>query len=233
MIDGTLGMAYGVSCRTLLKLLTAFPAPVISAVIHIAEIPSSFVSGISHLRIGNIDKSLLLRLTIPGVIGGIAGAWFLSGMGDWLEPLIDVYLIIMGIVILVKVFSQSHRKRNLGFAIYPLGLAGGFFDAAGSGGWGPIVTSTLAASGQDIKKTIGTVNASEFLVTVAEATTFIVLLPNIAGNWQPIAGLIVGGVAGAPLAARLCARLNPRPLLAAVGILIIGLNTCNLLNTII
>lgn len=230
MIDGTLGMAYGVSCRTFLKTFAGLPSSMASAVIHIAEIPASLASGIAHMRIQNTDRQLLYKLLIPGMAGGVLGAWFLSNAGDRLEPYIDVYLIIMGIIILRKVFAKENGKRSIGNAVYPLGFAGGFMDAAGGGGWGPIVTGTLTAAGQDVKKTIGTVNAAEFLVTVAETTAFTVFIRDFMNYWQTIAGLIIGGVMAAPAAAILCRKIPAKPLMFMVGLLIIVMNLYNLLQ---
>lgn len=233
MIDGTLGMAYGVSCRTFLKSVAGLPSALASAVVHVSEVPTTLASGLSHLRFKNVDKSLLWKLMIPGIVGGVLGAWFLSSVGDALEPFIDGYLIIMGIIILRKAFQKERKERHIGNAIYPLGLAGGFLDATGGGGWGPVVTSTMLAVGHDVKKTIGTVNTAEFLVTVAETTTFVVLLQDFSSYKLIILGLIVGGVCAAPLAAWFTKKIPVRPLLAIVGILIIGLNIYNLIGWIL
>lgn len=233
MIDGSLGMGYGVSCRTFIRATAGTPAAIASAVVHISEIFASLASGISHLRAGNVDKKLLIKLMIPGVVGGVLGAWLLSGLGDKLEIFIDIYLIIMGIMILYKAFSKSSKRLNMDKAIYPLGFAGGFLDACGGGGWGPVVTSTMIATGQDAKKTIGTVNAAEFFVTIAQTTAFIVLIQDFFSYWQIIVGLIIGGVIAAPIAARVCRRLPVRPLMIAVGILVIALNIYNLIHFLI
>ena len=230
IIDGTLGMAYGVSCRTFLKTVAGVPSALASAVVHVAEVPTTLASGLSHIRLKNVDKSLFLHLVIPGVIGGVAGAWFLSSAGDALEPFIDTYLIVMGFIILRKAFRKSQKERHIGKGIYPLGLAGGFLDATGGGGWGPVVTSTMLAVGHDVKKTIGTVNTAEFLVTLAETTTFVVLIRDFTSYWQTILGLVIGGVCAAPLAAWICRKIPVRPLLAIVGILIIALNLYSLLQ---
>lgn len=230
MIDGTLGMAYGVSSRTFLKTVAGLPSALASAVVHASEVPTTLVSGISHWKLKNVDFNRLKQLVIPGILGGIIGAWFLSGTGDKLEPFIDIYLIIMGIIILIKAIRQGGRKINLDRIIYPLGFAGGFFDAAGGGGWGPIVTSTMTAAGDDVKKSIGTVNTAEFLVTVAETTTFVVLIQDFMSYSGIILAMIIGGVIAAPLAAYLCIKLPTRPLMAAVGILIISLNIWNLIS---
>lgn len=231
IIDGTLGMAYGVSCRTFLKAVAGLPSALASAVVHVSEVPTTLASGLSHLRFKNVDKHILWRLMIPGVVGGVLGAWFLSSIGDTLEPFIDVYLIVMGAVILRKAFQkQREEPRKVGKGIYPLGFAGGFLDATGGGGWGPVVTTTMVATGHDVKKTIGTVNTAEFVVTVAETTTFVVLLNDFTQYWQIILGLIIGGVCAAPLAAWFCKKIPVRPLLAIVGTLIVGLNLYNFIR---
>ncbi len=229
-VDGTLGMAYGVSCRTFLRTMAHIPAAMASAVVHCAEIFTTLVSGISHLKLKNVVHDMLWRLILPGVLGGVLGAWFLSGVGDILEPFIDVYLIVMGLIIFTKVFDKKRRKpRSLGWKIWPLGFFGGFLDATGGGGWGPVVTSTLLANDQDVKKSIGTVNTAEFIVTLAETTTFVALLHDMTSFWATILAVALGGVLGAPLAAWLCKRLPVKPLLAIVGVLITGLNIYNLI----
>ncbi len=229
-IDGTLGMAYGVSCRTFLKTVAGVPSALASAVVHCSEIPTTLVSGLSHIKLKNVAKDLLWKLMIPGVIGGVLGAWFLSNIGDALEPFIDAYLIVMGFIILSKVVRPGPKEpRKVGSYIYPLGFAGGFLDATGGGGWGPVVTSTMLASDHDVKKTIGTVNTAEFVVTVAETTTFMAFVSDFTQYWQIILGLVIGGVLAAPLAAWLTKKLPIKPLLGIVGVLIIGLNTWNLI----
>lgn len=232
MIDGSLGMAYGVSCRSFLRSIAKLPAPIASAVIHVAEIPTSLVSGVAHYRIGNVDKVLLVKLLVPGVVGGILGAWFLAGIGERLEPVIDIYLIVMGIVILRRAVLGKSKTGESDSFIYPLGFAGGFLDAVGGGGWGPVVTSTMIAAGEDAKKTIGTVNTAEFLVTIAETTTFALLIKDFTSYGSTIIGLIIGGVIAAPIAARVCKIIPEKTLMIAVGILIIALNIYNLINII-
>lgn len=229
MIDGSLGMAYGVSGRTFLKTFAGIPTALSSALIHIAEIPSSLVSGISHYRIDNVDKSLLLKLIVPGAIGGVLGACLVTEAGERLENAIDAYLIIMGLVILRRAISRGEMNRRIGAAVYPLGFAGGFLDAAGGGGWGPVVTSSMIAGGEDVKRSIGTVNAAEFIVTIAETATFAVMMKDLGSYGLMIGGLIIGGVVAAPIAARVCKRLPEKPLMVIVGILIIALNIYNLL----
>lgn len=231
MIDGTMGMAYGVSCRTFLSVAGGVPSAIASAVVHCAEIPMTLVSGISHWKLKNFDKGLFLRLIVPGMVGGVIGAWFIFNIGDKIEPFINGYLIIMGGVIISKALTKREKAhREVGGYIYPLGFFGGFFDATGGGGWGPVVTSTMLASDHDPKKTIGSVNAAEFFVTAAETTTFIVLIADFSKYGGIILGLIIGGVCAAPLAALLCKKAPVKPLLFVVGTLIILLNSYSLIH---
>lgn len=229
LIDGTLGMAYGLSCRSFLKTIAGLSSALASAVVHCAEMFTTLVSGISHLSLKNVSWSLLWRLMLPGVAGGVLGAWFLSRIGDVLEPFIDVYLIVMGFIILRRAFERERKPRKPGSYVFPLGFLGGFLDATGGGGWGPVVTSTMLASGHDVRKTIGTVNTAEFVVTVAETTAFLTLLSDFTSHWQIILALILGGMAAAPFAAWLCKRCPVKPLLGIVGSVIIALNLYNFL----
>ena len=226
MIDGTMGMAYGVSCRTFLRTAAGVPGATASAVVHVSEVPTTLASGISHLKMKNVNLSLLWKLMIPGVVGGVVGAYLLQNAGDRFEPFIDGYLILMGIVIIAKAFSKKEKAP-----VFPLGLAGGFFDAAGGGGWGPIVTSTMVATGHDVKRTIGTVNTAEFVVTLAETIAFI---PTLVSQFREylliVLGLIIGGVAAAPVAAWACKKLPVKALLIIVGALIACLNIWNLIK---
>jgi hypothetical protein len=226
MIDGSLGMAYGVSSNTLLLSLGLMPAMASSSV-HAAEVVTTAVSGASHWRLGNVDKRLFLRLLIPGVIGGAAGAYLLTSLpGEILKPYISAYLLVMGAVILAKAIrgvvaavDSSHWTRG---RLVPLGLVGGVFDAIGGGGWGPVVTSTLLASGNNPRFTIDSVNLVEFFVTLAESITFILTIG--LSHWKVILGLMIGGVVAAPLAAVVCRKIPARTLMIIVGVLIIGLS---------
>lgn len=221
MIDGALGMAYGVSANTFLLSL-GLPAAAASASVHAAEVVTTAISGLTHWRLGNVKVDLLKRLLIPGAIGGVVGAYILTAVpGDVIKPIVSVYLAAMGVVILWK----ARRKASQGevkTAIEPLGLIGGFFDAIGGGGWGPIVTSTLVARGNHVQYTIGTVNLAEFFVTAAESVTFILTIGLV--HWQIILGLIIGGAIAAPLAALACKKVPTRALMLCVGVLIILLS---------
>lgn len=225
MIDGALGMAYGVSSNTFL-LSIGIPPAAASASVHMAEVFTTGVSGFSHWRLGNIDWKLVKRLLIPGVIGGVAGAYLLTSIdGDFIKPYISAYLLIMGIVILVKAVNYKAKPHNGVHTarVSVLGVIGGFFDAIGGGGWGPIVTTTLVARGKDARQTIGSVNFSEFFVTFAESVTFVLTL-SFMEYWKIILGLLIGGAIAAPLAAILTKKLPVKMLMFIVGLLIVGLS---------
>jgi uncharacterized membrane protein YfcA len=225
MIDGALGMAYGVSSNTFL-LSIGIPPAAASASVHMAEVVTTGISGFSHWRLGNIDWKLVKRLLLPGVIGGIAGAYLLTSIsGDVIKPYISAYLLIMGIVILIKAINYKAKPHNGVHTarVSVLGMIGGFFDAIGGGGWGPIVTTTLVARGKDARQTIGSVNFSEFFVTLAESVTFVLTL-SFLGYWQIILGLLIGGAVAAPLAAILTKKLPVKVLMFIVSLLIIGLS---------
>lgn len=230
MIDGTMGMAYGVSSNTFLRA-SGVPSAISSACVHVSEIFTTLVSGISHMKMKNIHWGLFWKLLIPGAIGGAIGAYLLVEFdSSVVDIIIDCYLIVMGIVILTKVFKRIGKTREYGNYAIPLGLVGGFTDAMGGGGWGPVVTSTLLASGHDVPKTIGTVNSAEFLVTIAETTTFVAMLGDFKSYTTIILGLIIGGIIAAPLGAYLCKKIPVKPMLGIVGTLVIVLNVYKLLQ---
>jgi hypothetical protein len=221
LIDGALGMAYGVSSTTFLLSIGVTPAAA-SASVHAAEIFTSGISGLSHWRLGNVDRGLVRQLLIPGVIGGVVGAYLLTTIPvTIIKPLVSLYLLVMGWVILRRSF-QPLRESPSTTPLVPLALVGGFFDAIGGGGWGPIVTTTLVATGSNPRFVVGSVNLAEFFVTVAESVTFILSIG--LTHWTIILGLIIGGAIAAPLAAYVCQRLPPRTLMRAVGVLIILLS---------
>lgn len=230
LIDGTLGMAYGVSASTLLRAMGQSSAAA-SFCTHTAEIFTTLASGVSHFTMKNVNRTLFLRLIIPGVIGGILGASVLTGFDDRiLSHIVSAYLTVMGLVIFSKAFRKKPKTpRKIGREVYPLAFIGGFSDSMGGGGWGPVVTSTLLASDCDVRTTVGSVNAAEFFVTLAESTTFFLTLGSLGDALPAAAGLIAGGVAASPLAALLCRRVPVRPLIAAVGALITLLNGSRLI----
>lgn len=226
MIDGALGMAYGVSSNTFL-LSIGIPPAAASASVHMSEVVTTGISGMSHWKLGNVDWKLVKRLLIPGAIGGVLGAYVLTSFdGDAIKPYIATYLLIMGGVIIYKAFTIVPRHKPdeyHGPRISLLGLFGGFCDAIGGGGWGPVVTSTLVARGKNPRMTIGSVNFSEFFVTLGQSILFVITL-SMGEYWQIILGLLIGGAIAAPIAAKLTQKLPLKYLMISVGILIIGLS---------
>ncbi|HEX2123629.1 MAG TPA: sulfite exporter TauE/SafE family protein [Thermoanaerobaculia bacterium] len=226
LIDGILGMAYGVSATTLL-LSFGVPPAVASASVHTAEVVTTGFSGYHHWRAGNVVLSFVRRLLIPGVIGGCVGAYILTEIpADVIKPFIAAYLLLMGLFILAKAWRRSVHVGSEKHLV-PLGLAGGFFDAVGGGGWGPIVVGTLLARGNEPRTTIGSVNVAEFFVTLATSVTFIVTIG--VTQWLPIAGLAIGGAIASPIAARLTGRIPARPLMVAVAVVVILLSVRTIL----
>ncbi len=221
LIDGSLGMAYGVSSNSFL-LAVGIPPAAASASVHTAEIFTTAISGFSHWRFGNVDRKFVWGLLVPGVVGAAIGAYVLTSIdGNAIKPFIAVYLLIMGARILYKAFTiaQAHEREPKPALLIPLGLVGGAFDALGGGGWGPIVTSTLISTGHTPHKTIGSVNFSEFFVTLTAAVTFILTIG--LTHWKVILGLLLGGVIAAPLGAWLAKRIPAKFLMIIVGTLII------------
>ncbi|KDN54238.1 sulfite exporter TauE/SafE family protein [Flavobacterium seoulense] len=222
LVDGTLGMGYGATSSSFLLAYGISPA-ISSTGVHVAEMFTTGASAISHHKFGNINKKLLKNLLIPGVIGSITGAYLLSDVidGDVIKPFIAVYMMILAVVIVIKATRKNITKKKtkkLGI----LAIFGGFMDSVGGGGWGPIVTSTLLGRGRNPRYTIGSVNAAEFAVSFASGITFM-LFGGIQG-WQVILGLILGGVIAAPLAAYLVNKIQRKPMMIVVGILIIVLS---------
>lgn len=222
LIDGMLGMGYGVVSAISLMSLGLSPASV-SASIHTAEIFASGASGYNHYRFGNVNKRLFKVLLLPGIAGSVSGALLLIKFGDEyaniIKPVLALYLLGLGVRIISKaVRQQAQQRRKLKNAGWLAG-AGGFLDSFGGGGWGPLVTSTLIANGRTPNYVIGTVSLVEFFVTFASALTFFSLLG--LSHWQIVAGLIVGGVAAAPIAARLAGRLPTRWMFIGVGLMVV------------
>ena len=224
IIDGALGMAYGVSCSTLL-LSIGVPPAIASASVHTAEVFTTGVSGLSHIFMRNIDKRLFFRLVFTGVAGAIIGAFLISKVldGKVIKPYIAAYLLLLGIYLLLKSFRKMKAQQsNWKYAPY-LGFVGAFFDAIGGGGWGPIVTSNLIDKGKSPKEIIGTVNTAEFFVTFFSTGVFIFFLG--IESWKPVLGLIIGGVIAAPIGAYVIKFLKPVTIMRLVGMLIITIST--------
>lgn len=222
IVDGALGMAYGVTSTTLLLSIGLSPLTA-SSTTHAAEFFTTGFSAIAHHQLGNVDRYTIIRLIVPGMAGAMLGAFALIFVdGDIIKPFMAFYLMLMGIVILVKFFSEFPPARTLTHHLIPLGFVGGFMDVIGGGGWGAIVTSTLLARGSDVRMTIGSVNICEFFVVLMASSIFF-LSGSIAG-WNIILGLALGGALAAPLGAWLCKHMPSRWLLLIVGFLIIFLS---------
>jgi uncharacterized membrane protein YfcA len=218
LIDGAMGMAFGVISTTLLISLGVPPAAA-SAGVHVAETFTTAASGTSHIYHRNVDWRLLSRLAIPGMIGGILGAYVLTEFSASVaRPFVLSYLASIGIYLIWRgvQYPPTHKPPKI---VEPLGLVGGFLDAAGGGGWGPVVTGNLLVQGAEPRRTIGTVNATEFIVTVTISATFIATL-----GWAMFTaatlGLLIGGVLAAPFGAIVAKRTKPKVLLVFVGLLL-------------
>jgi hypothetical protein len=230
LVDGTLGMGFGVTSATVLLLLGVAPATA-SAATHVAKLPTTLVSGIAHWRVGNVDSKVLVRVALPGMVGGFLGAVVLTSISlaaakAWMAGL----LLFFGLVIfarfglglrLIPVPERGETARWLS----PIGLLGGFVDATGGGGWGPVVTpSLLTVTRHEPRKVVGTVSAAEFLVAVSVSIGFLTGLTAYDIPWLAVGGLVLGGVLVAPFAARLAGRLPHAPMGTMVGGLIILVN---------
>jgi len=222
LVDGTLGMGYGATSTSFL-LAYGVPPVVSSTAVHVSEMFTTGASALSHHKFGNINKKLVKHLLIPGVLGSITGAYLLSDVinGDFIKPFIAVYMIILAVVIIKKALKKTIVKKKTK-KLSVLAAFGGFMDSVGGGGWGPIVTSTLLGRGRNPRYTIGSVNAAEFAISFASGITFM-LFGGIHG-WQVIIGLIAGGVIAAPIGAFLVNKIKRKPMMVAVGILIILLS---------
>lgn len=237
LVDGSLGMAYGVTSTTLLLAVGTSPATA-SATVHLAEIGTTLVSGAAHWRFGNVDWRVVARIGVPGAIGAFAGATFLSKLStETAEPVMSLILLALGIYVLSRFTLSGLPTGNLGKPLRrrflsPLGLVAGFVDATGGGGWGPVGTPALLASGRmEPRKVIGSIDTSEFLVSVAASLGFLAGLGSegIDATW--VAALLLGGVIAAPVAAWLVRHIPPRVLGSAVGGVIIITNSRTLLRS--
>lgn len=219
MIDGALGMAYGVSANTFLLSMGIHPAAS-SASVHTAEIFTSATSGFSHWKLKNIDFNLFRRLLLPGIIGAVLGATLLSNLIDYtryIKPIVGCYTLFLGGKILLKALRKS-RKISEYKHVKRLALVGAFLDSIGGGGWGPIVTTTLVSNGNNPRYTIGSVNLTEFFVTLASSLTFFLFIG--IEYWKIIAALILGGVIAAPFGAYLTKRIQAKTLMILVGVIV-------------
>jgi uncharacterized membrane protein YfcA len=237
LVDGALGMAYGVTSTTLLLAIGTNPAAA-SATIHLSEIGTTLVSGFSHWRFGNVDWKVVLRIGVPGAVGAFLGAYVLSNLStDTARPVMSTILLALGVYILVRFTLFGLRKDRIGLPLRkrflaPLGLFAGFVDATGGGGWGPVGTPALLASGRiEPRKVIGSIDTSEFLVAIAASVGFLLALGSQGINPVWVLALLLGGVIAAPIAAWLVRKLPARILGSAVGGIIVLTNVRTLLRT--
>jgi uncharacterized membrane protein YfcA len=222
IIDGALGMAFGVISTTALLTVGVAPAQA-SAIVHTAEVFTTGASAASHIYHRNVDWRIVIRLGIAGVLGAALGAWILSNIdAAVVRPFIAIYLAVMGVVILIKVWNVPTPRDAPARWLPPIGFLAGFLDASGGGGWGPVSTTTLIGSGHAPRTTVGSVNTTEFFITIAAATTFFVELG--VAPWKELIALIAGGVCAAPFGGYVVKRISARALMIMVGSLIVGLS---------
>jgi uncharacterized membrane protein YfcA len=236
LVDGSLGMAYGVTSTTLLLAIGSNPAAA-SATVHLAEIGTTLASGAAHWRFGNVDWKVVARIGIPGAVGAFAGATFLSWLStEVAKPVMAILLLALGLYVLLRFTFQGLRTDQLGRPLRrrfltPLGLVAGFMDATGGGGWGPVGTPAILASGRlEPRKVVGSIDTSEFFVAVAASLGFLIGLGTAGINPGWALALLVGGLVAAPIAAWLVRHVPPRVLGSAVGGLIILTNARTIAN---
>lgn len=230
LVDGTLGMGFGVTSATVLLFLGVAPVTA-SAATHAAKLPTTLISGLAHWRVGNVDTAILVRVALPGAVGGFLGAVVLTNISlgaakGWMSGL----LVFFGLVIFARFgfgFRVIPTPRNGDTVRWlgPIGVLGGFVDATGGGGWGPVVTpSLMTVTRHEPRKVVGTVNAAEFVVAVSVSSGFLTGAAQHGIPWVPVLGLVLGGVLVAPIAARLAGRLPHAPMGTLVGGLVVLVN---------
>ena len=224
MIDGAIGMSYGVTSTTF-SLSMGIPPASASTDVHLSEILSNGIAGLMHYKMGNVNMKLFKMLVIPGIIGAMIGAFLLSSLehySNYTKPAISLYTLILGTVILSKAFNLKRKKGEVKKKIKnitALGFGGGLIDAVGGGGWGSIVLSTLIAGGRHARFSLGSVKASRFFVAFMSSLTFITMLKGL--HWEAIGGLVIGSAIASPIAARVSNRISAKSIMIAVGIIVI------------
>jgi hypothetical protein len=224
LIDGAIGMSYGVTTTTF-SLTRGFTPAVASMGVHLSEVMSNGIAGWMHYKMGNINWKLFKMLVISGIVGAFLGAFILSSLEEYskyTKPFISAYTLILGIIILRKAFQVGRRRtgdkiKRIGL----LGFGGGFIDAVGGGGWGSIVLSSLIAGGRHPRFSLGTVKLSRFFVAIVSSTTFIIMLMKHGTHWEPVAGLVIGSALASPIAAKISNKLSAKTLMVAVGIIVV------------
>jgi siroheme synthase-like protein len=234
MIDGAIGMSYGVTSTTF-SLSMGIPPASASTAVHISEILSNGIAGWMHFRMGNINKKLFKLLIIPGIIGAVSGAYLLSSLehySHYTKPLVSVYTLILGIVILRKavnvnkIISSDNKIKKIGV----LGFTGGFIDAVGGGGWGSIVLSSLIAGGRNARYSLGTVKLSRFFIALMSSLTFVTMLSGL--HWYAVSGLVIGSAVASPIAVKVSNRISAKTIMVAVGIIVILVSSRSIINFI-
>ncbi len=227
MVDGAIGMAYGITATTILMGFGVPPATA-SASVHAAEVFTTAASGAAHWRMGNVDRKLVLRLAVPGMLGGSIGAYVLATVpGDRIRPIVSAYLLVMGVVIVWRAIWKERSEHKAPKHVGLLGLVGGFLDAIGGGGWGAMVTTTLIGLGASARFAIGSANVAEFFVTATVTATFVATVGLTL--WPVTTGLVIGGIVAAPFAAYATKHLPDRPVMILVGVVVILLSLRSLL----
>lgn len=223
MIDGAIGMSYGITSTTF-SLSMGIPPASASAAVHLSEILSNAIAGWMHFKMGNVNKRLFQLLLFPGIAGAVIGAYLLSSLehySQYTKPVVSLYTLILGSIILSKAFKSARRtvgKKKIK-KIGVLGFGGGFIDAVGGGGWGSIVLSSLIAGGRNPRTSLGTVKASRFFIAMLSSLTFITVLHTV--HWNAIAGLVIGSAIASPIAARVSNRISAKSIMVAVGIIVV------------
>lgn len=236
MIDGAIGMSYGVTSTTF-SISMGIPPASASTAVHLSEILSNGIAGLMHYKMGNVNMKLFKMLVIPGIIGAMLGAFLLSSLehySAYTKPLVSLYTLILGLVILSKAFNLKKKTGEIKKKIKniaALGFGGGLVDAVGGGGWGSIVLSTLIAGGRHARFSLGAVKASRFFVALMSSLTFITMLRGL--HWAAIGGLVVGSAIASPIAARVANRISAKSIMFAVGIIVILASLKNILGFIL
>ena len=236
MVDGAIGMSYGVTSNTF-SIAMGIPPASASAAVHISEILSNGIAGWMHYRMKNVNMQLFKKLVIPGIIGAVLGAFLLSSLenyNQYTKPLISIYTLILGIVILRKSANQKAKRsgdkiKNITF----LGFGGGFVDAVGGGGWGSIVLSSLIAGGRHARYSLGSVKLSRFFIALMSSLTFITMLKDRGIFWEPILGLVIGSAIASPIAAKLSSKISAKNLMVAVGVIVIAVSLYSIVKGIL
>lgn len=223
IVDGALGMAFGVICSTLLVSIMGVPPARASAGVHLVEMFTTGASGVSHILHKNVDWRLFVRIALPGMVGGALGAYILSNIdGSITRPFVMLYLTCIGFYLLYKALTYPQMpKAKRARVTIPLGVIGGFLDASGGGGWGPVVTSNLLIQGTDPRKTIGTVNTAEFFLTTTVSITFIATI-GLEAFTLVTGGLLIGGLIAAPIGGFIAKRIEAKTLMLMVSMVLIA-----------